>query len=126
MTQDCGCDCECGSGPKLIFSCSGAADVGGVVDQASRRLTVEGAGKMYCLAGIGGRVSGIVESTKAASKVLAIDGCPLNCAKKTLEEAGFSGFDHLMIDDLGMKKGHTPVTEENIARVVSKGMEMLA
>jgi len=125
MTTDCGCDCECGSGPKFVFSCSGAADVGGVVDQASRKLTAEGSGKMFCLAGIGGRVSGIVETTKAASKVLAIDGCSLNCAKKTLEEAGFSEFDHLMIDDLGMKKGHTPVTEENIAKVVSKGMEIL-
>jgi uncharacterized metal-binding protein len=81
---------------------------------------------MYCLAGIGGRVGGIVESTKAASRVLAIDGCPLACAKKTLEEAGFSGFDHLMIDDLGLKKGHSPVTEENIAQVVARGLEILA
>jgi len=126
MAKDCGCDCECGSGPKFVFSCSGAADVGGVVDQASRRLNAEGTGNMYCLAGIGGRISGIIESTKAASKVLAIDGCPLNCAKHTLEEAGFTGFDHLMLDDLGMKKGNTPITEENIAVVVSKGMEILA
>jgi uncharacterized metal-binding protein len=126
MTKKCGCDSGCGSGSKLIFSCSGAADVGGVVDQASRRLNAEGIGKMYCLAGIGGRVSGIVEYTKAASQVLAIDGCPLNCVKNTLEQAGFTKFDHLMIDDIGMKKGKTPATEENIARVATTGMEMLA
>ena len=45
--------CACGSAPKLIFACSGAADVGAIADQAARKLTKDGAGKMYCLAGIG-------------------------------------------------------------------------
>ena len=58
--------CACGNAPKLIFSCSGAADVGHVSDLAARKLNSEGAGKMFCLAGIGGRVSGIVETTRAA------------------------------------------------------------
>ena len=32
----CGCGCSCGSneGPKLIFSCSGCADVGELADQS--------------------------------------------------------------------------------------------
>ncbi|MFZ5830584.1 MAG: putative zinc-binding protein, partial [Planctomycetota bacterium] len=59
--------CACGSAPKLIFACSGAADVGQIADLAARRLTAEGVGKMFCLAGIGGRVSGIMETTKTAS-----------------------------------------------------------
>lgn len=125
MSNNCGCECECGSGPKLIFSCSGAADVGGVVDQASRKLTTEGDGKMFCLAGIGGKVSGIVETTKAASRILAIDGCPLNCARRTLEEAGFDGFEHLMIQDIGLKKGGTPITDENVTLVVEKARSLL-
>jgi len=115
-----GCDCSCNSAPKLIFSCSGSSDVGGIVDQASRRLSAEGIGKMFCLSGIGGRVSGIMESTKAASKIFAIDGCPLNCAKKCLEEAGFNEFEHLMINDLGFKKGYSPITEENVNQVFEK------
>jgi len=61
--------CACGAAPKLIFACSGAADVGAVADQAARKLTRNGAGKMFCLAGIGGRVSGIMATTAAASKV---------------------------------------------------------
>ena len=77
----------CGPGPKLIFACSGAADVGKISDLAARKLAAEGAGKMFCLAGIGGRVSGIMETTRVATAILAIDGCPLDCARKTLEQA---------------------------------------
>jgi len=95
--------CACSAAPKLIFACSGAADVGGIADQAARRMTREGAGKMYCMTGIGGRVSGILETTKAAAKILAIDGCPLDCARKCLEEAGFSSFAHLRVTDFGLR-----------------------
>ena len=81
--------CACGAAPKLIFACSGAADVGRVADLAARKLNADGAGKMFCTAGIGGRVSGIMKTTEAAAKILAIDGCPLDCVRKSLEEAGF-------------------------------------
>ena len=53
---------------------------------------------MYCLAGIGGRVEGIMANTKAAATVLVIDGCKEECARKTMELAGFSGFAHLQLD----------------------------
>jgi len=117
--------CECGTAPKLIFSCSGAADVGHISDLAARKLTREGAGKMFCLAGIGGRVSGIVETTKAASKVLAIDGCPLDCARKSLEEGGFEEFEHVRLSDLGMEKGKSPVSDELVDKVAAAGSERL-
>lgn len=120
------CGCGCGTAPKLIFACSGAADVGHISDVAARQLTAEGAGKMFCLAGIGGRVSGIVATTEAAQAILAIDGCPLDCARKTLEEAGFTQFEHLRLSDLGMEKGSSPVTEERITTVVAQGKARLA
>ena len=121
-----GCDCGCNAALKLVFACSGAADVGAISDQAARQLTRDGVGKMFCLAGIGGRVSGIVETTKAAAAILAIDGCPLDCARKTLEEAGFSDFKHLRLTDLGMDKGKTPATAEQVDEVVSLGRMKLA
>ena len=120
------CACSCGQGPKLIFSCSGAADVGAVADQAARKLTRDGVGKMFCLAGIGGRVSGIIENTKAASMVLAIDGCPLDCARKSLEAAGFQGFMHLRLADLGLVKGTTEVAEPAVSLVAHKAAALLA
>jgi uncharacterized metal-binding protein len=75
---------ECTGGPRLIFACSGAADVG------------------------------------------AVDGCPLNCAKSTLENAGFTSFRHLQLADLGMQKGSTPPTEDNIGKVLRKATEIFA
>jgi uncharacterized metal-binding protein len=86
----------------------------------------EGVGKMFCLAGIGGRVSGILETTKAAAAILAIDGCPLDCARKTLEEADFTQFEHLRLSDLGMEKGKSPATEDLVDKVVSRGRARLA
>ena len=117
--------CACGSAPKLIFACSGAADVGAIADQAARKLTKDGAGKMYCLAGIGGRVSGIMATTESAARILAIDGCPLNCAKNSLDQAGFKTYEHLQLDDLGMKKGKTPPTPDVIAKAAAAGSAKL-
>jgi uncharacterized metal-binding protein len=113
-------DCACGSAPRLIFACSGAADVGHIADQAARKLSAEGAGKMYCLAGVGGRVSGIMATTEAAAAILAIDGCPLDCARRTLEEAGFREFEHLRLSDLGMEKGESPATDQCVEEVVAR------
>jgi uncharacterized metal-binding protein len=120
-----GTKCECGESPKLVFACSGAADVGAVADLAARKTTKDGAGKMFCMAGIGGRVPGIIETTKAASKILAIDGCPLDCVKLSLENAGFTDFDHLRVTDLGMVKGETDISDGNVAETAAKAAELL-
>jgi uncharacterized metal-binding protein len=117
--------CECSSAPTLLFPCSGGSDVGALTDQAARQLTVSGMGKMYCLAGIGGRVSGILKSTEAADRIVAIDGCPLNCAKATLEQAGFSDFAHLNLAETGIPKGQSPVTTERISEVVKEVQNLL-
>jgi uncharacterized metal-binding protein len=118
--------CACQSAPKLIFPCSGASDVGGLSDRAARQMTLEQVGKMYCLAGIGGRVKGIMETTREAAKILAIDGCPQECARKTLEQAGFTGFLHLKLAGLGFQKGSSPATDERIRLVASNGAVLLA
>ena len=118
-------ECTCGSAPRLIFPCSGAADVGEIADRAARKLTTEGVGKMFCLAGIGGRVSGIMKSTEAAADILAIDGCPLDCAKKILREAGFVNFSHFRVTDLDLEKGKAPPSADNIRLVAAKGADQL-
>ncbi len=118
--------CNCTSAPKFIFPCSGASDVGGLSDQAARQMAKEGTGKMYCLAGIGGRVAAIMANTQAAAKILVIDGCSQECARKTMELAGFKQFEHLRLEAMGFKKGETPLTPTRIREVADRGAVLLA
>lgn len=121
----CSCNCDCDKGTNLIFSCSGASDTGEIADQATRKMSRDGLGRMACLAGIGGQVKGIVLSAEAADTVLAIDGCPQNCAKKSLELAGIRNIRHIQLADLGLSKGSSEVNELHIDIVSAKGEEIL-
>jgi uncharacterized metal-binding protein len=98
--------CLCEANEILIFSCAGSSNVGQIANQAAVRLAQEGVGRYFCLAGIGGHVSGMIESTKAGKLLIAIDGCPVGCAKKTLEHTGFSIGEYVQVTDLGMEKNH--------------------
>ena len=117
--------CNATNGSTLIFACSGAADVGEVADQAARKLTRDGVGSMFCLAGIGGNVPGILKTTQDASNILAIDGCSVNCVKHCLEQAGFTQFKHLLLADIGMDKGKTPLTAKTIAQAAQAAQVLL-
>jgi uncharacterized metal-binding protein len=112
--------CSCGGGVRLLFPCSGAADTGEISDQAARRLTRGGFGRMSCLAGIGGRVPFVMDKMPQADEIWAIDGCPEDCAKRTLEAAGFTVTRHLRVTDCGLEKGKSPATDENVAKVLVK------
>jgi uncharacterized metal-binding protein len=101
------------------------ADTGELADQAAREMNRQGIGRMFCMAGIGGKVRGIVASAKAASGILAIDGCGLDCAKKNLEIEGITEFEHICLSDLGFEKGKSPVSEKGIKKVVCSGKKLL-
>jgi len=120
------CACTCSEGIKLMFACGGAADVGEVTDRVARKLNREGIGKMFCTAGLGGRVPGILATTQSAGMILALDGCPLQCVKASLEEAGFKVFKHLKLWELGLQKGQTEVTDELVERIVDEARKLLA
>jgi len=119
--------CACGGGPlTLIFACSGASNVGKMADEAARKLAREGKGKMYCLAGLGGDVKNIIETTRTADRILVIDGCPTDCAKKTLDRVGIGKYTIIRVTNLGLEKGKTPVSDEAIARAADAGASALS
>ena len=117
--------CVCTGSNILIFSCSGGADVAELADQAARKMTKKGIGKMYCLAGIGGEVKGILETTKAAEKLFVIDGCPVACAKKILEKYGFNDYKYIELTSMGFEKGNSPLTNDSIDKIVEKSESLL-
>ena len=117
-------DC-CAGKTKIVYPCSGAADVGEMADKVARKISKETDVKMGCLAGVGGNISGFVLSSKEADFIFAIDGCPMECAKKTLLSHGIEKFKHLRITDLGFAKGKMPVSEENINKAFDKAKELI-
>lgn len=98
--------CLCEPDEILVFSCSGSSNVGQIANLAGLKLTQDKVGRMYCLAGIGGHVSGMIESTKASKMIVAIDGCPVACAQKILEHAGFKADEYVQVTEMGIEKNH--------------------
>ncbi|UCF98357.1 MAG: putative zinc-binding protein [Spirochaetaceae bacterium] len=110
---------------KLLYACSGAANTGYLADNAARRLTKLGIGKMTCLAAMGGGFSGFVESAKAVEGNLVIDGCSKACGKKIFENLDIP-FKHFVMTDFGVEKGKTDITSELIAKTTFALAEKIA
>ncbi|MBI4326804.1 MAG: putative zinc-binding protein [Chloroflexi bacterium] len=109
----------------LVYACSGASDTGEISDRAARWLNQAGIAEMSCLAGIGGRVKCILAKAEQAHTILVVDGCPLLCAKRTIELAGFKNFLHLGLHQLGFRKGACPATEERIAEAAVAAAKLI-
>ncbi len=79
---------------------------------------------MYCLGGIGAHVEKIIETTKMAEEVVAIDGCPVACVSKCLKHTGFEP-KVIGLAKLGFAKGKSPANEANIESALSKVKQAL-
>jgi uncharacterized metal-binding protein len=111
---------------RLIFVCSGAADVGELTDRAARHMAQQGIATMSCLASIAARDPDITFNAQIADQVLLIDGCPQACARRTFEQAGLDRpWLHFDLSEVGCGKGACPVTPERILAVVQQAMKLL-
>ena len=107
------------SSDVLLFACAGGSNVGQISNDAAIALEKAGVGSLFCLAGVGGHVEGMVRKTQAAGCTIAIDGCDVGCARKTLEAAGINPTVHVVVTALGIEKAKTyEYPEENVCRVV--------
>jgi uncharacterized metal-binding protein len=97
-------NCCTSDGNVMILACSGGSNVGQLSNQAAVELTREGFGKMYCLAGIGGQLSGFVQSAKDVPEMVAIDGCQVGCTKAILKQAQVPLKHYLVLTDEGIEK----------------------
>ncbi|HUT27524.1 MAG TPA: putative zinc-binding protein [Methanomassiliicoccales archaeon] len=88
----------------MVYSCSGASNVGQLANDIAINIVESGRGSMGCLVGLGAHVSTMVQNAKASNKILVIDGCAVKCGRKTLEHAGLANFDTVVLTDMGVKK----------------------
>ncbi len=101
-----------------IVSCSGASNTGKFADEVARVLMSQGNAKMLCLA----RFSidkPFAKTTKGEiAKLVVLDGCSIDCAKKTMLENGIENFTHIHTTDYGIVKGQTPFSKEKAMEIV--------
>ena len=98
--------CCCSADAAMVLACSGASNVGQLTNEVAKRLNAKGMANFFCVAGIGANIDGMVESIRATNKVLVLDGCSAQCAKKCMDRAGLSDYAHLVVTDLSIEKNH--------------------
>lgn len=119
--------CACGLSDVRVVTCSGGSNVGQIANQAAVMLAKEKVAGFFCLAGIGAHIKGMVNSGKEADLIISIDGCPVQCAAKTMQHAEIEPAIQVIVTELGIEKSHDMIVDEKIcARVIEKVKEELA
>ncbi len=113
-----------------IFTCAGGSNTGQLANAVGVKLVKANFGYMVCLAGIAVGVENAFKKVSQADGVIAIDGCPKNCAKRILEKAGIEINQHYDLTKLGVKKiagsiEFNPKEVETIERVISENLNSL-
>jgi len=94
---------------NVIFSCYGGLSNTGITSalaclEAVKELGLEKVA-IGCLAGLPLGVKPVLGKTKASKKVITVDGCPFECSRKIVEQAGFKPTKSIVLTrDIGMKK----------------------
>ena len=118
--------CEAGQ-VNIALACSGGSNVAQITNDIAKKLDQACDAKFFCLAGVRGHISGMVESVKGADKVLVVDGCPVACANKCVDEAGIENYEHLVVTELGIKKEHTfDLKKEDLDKALLAARDKLA
>jgi uncharacterized metal-binding protein len=118
--------CGCGPSNVAIFPCVGASNVGQLSNKIAIELDKKGIGNLMCTVGIGARAPGLMKSAEASDRIIAIDGCPVNCASKTLELAGFKVDNHIIISEFGIKKTKDrDLKDDEVSEALEKTLEIL-
>jgi uncharacterized metal-binding protein len=117
---------RCAGGKTVLFyACSGGANVAEIADRAARELMCAGEGTMFCLAGLGAGIEGMVQTARDADLNIVIDGCPMECAARIFDRAGVANYVQLKVTDLGIEKVKgTRATKEQVDRVIGKVREL--
>lgn len=87
--------CLCEPAEVLIIPCGGGSNCGQSTSEAAVQLTREGVGEIYCLAGLAAHIPEMIETARQARRICVLDGCSLQCARKTVEHVGLTVTDHL-------------------------------
>ena len=94
---------------NIIFSCFGGLSNTGITSALACLEVVKELGlkkvAIGCLPSVPLGVKPVLGKAKVAKKVITVDGCPFECARRTIETAGFKIAKSIVLTrDIGMKK----------------------
>jgi uncharacterized metal-binding protein len=119
--------CLCGCSDVRVVTCSGASNVGQIANQAAIELAKEKVAGFFCLAGVGAHIKGMVKLAKETGLMVSIDGCPVQCAAKTLQYAEIEPAIQIIVTEYGIEKSHDIALDEMVcSEIVEKVKEELA
>lgn len=110
----------------LVYSCSGCSSAAQMTNELATRLNREGIAEMSCIAGVGGGVKSLTRKAQSGRKILAIDGCKLQCAKACLSNADVEPDEHIVLGELGVKKRYNQAFDPDEAERVYEGAKAAA
>ncbi len=120
-------ECECQPEEVTLLPCSGGSNCGQIANQVALKLDEEGKGRMYCLAGIGAHITGMVESARGAKRIVALDGCDTACARNAIEHAGLAVTDWVCVTNAGISKNHEfNIVDQEVNLIARRAMESLS
>lgn len=88
----------------LVYSCSGCSNIAQLANQVAVVLDREQVAEMSCIAGVGGGVKSLVKKAQSGRKIIALDGCQLQCVKHCLAQHQIEPTHHYTLTDYGIKK----------------------
>lgn len=105
----------------LVYSCSGSSSAAQMANHIAVKLDRMKVAEMSCIAGVGGDVKPLVNVAKSGRPIIALDGCPLQCAAKILQRQGLKADQHVDLSQLGVKKRqHEDFDPAEAARVLEQ------
>ncbi|MBX9756530.1 MAG: zinc-binding protein [Pseudomonadaceae bacterium] len=111
----------------LVYSCSGCSNVAQLANTLALRLDRQGLAEMSCIAGVGGRVPSLVSKAKSGRRILALDGCPLQCVKSCLAQHDIEPEIHLILSQSGLRKRYgEDCTAEQVEALQQQLQQQLA
>ena len=119
MGQQSSCACGAEGKNRIIYACSGiGSNVGQLANAAACQLSREGYGGGSCLAGVGSGIEKLVSMGRSADERVVIDGCPVACARKILDDKGLTIDHYVQITDLGIAKTSGPAFSQSDVQTV--------
>ena len=108
---------------KLFFPCACGSNAGLLTYEISKKMKDSGLADMESVAKISAEISSTLDNAKISDTV-ALDGFGVCCAKKALALKGITA-KSVVLTDLGVVKGKTPINEEIIGTLIQRIKENL-